>query len=71
MPEDIQSVLMLPKKNKTPKEHHDLEMVPITTNTPLDLNIRNQKALEEKGIDPGTYEKYLRQKCGNSSFIIP
>ena len=42
-------------------------MVPITTNTSSDLNVRIQKALEEKRIDPCAYQKYLRGKYGNAS----
>ena len=36
-------------------------MVPITPGTKPDLKERIRKALEEKGIDPRAYEKYMKR----------
>ena len=39
-----------------------MEMIPITSTTSTDIQIRIQKALEEEGINPRGYEKYLLRK---------
>ena len=41
---------------KTPKNTSATGMVPTASSTKPDINVRIQKALEEKGIDPSAYK---------------
>ena len=43
-----------------------IEMVPTSAGTKLGINIRIQKGLEVKQINPCAYDMYLKRKFGNT-----
>ena len=43
-------------------DYHSLKMRSMTTNTIPNINIRIQKALEEKGTNLFAYEQYVKRK---------
>ena len=54
----------------TQRDTPALEMVPMVTSTHSDINIKIEKAFEEKGINHCAHLKYLKRKYGDISFNI-
>ena len=55
------------RKKEATLDTHGHEMVPMASNTALELNTRIQKALEEKGINRCAIEKYIKEYRNTSS----